>query len=234
MQLHLEVKNIAGTLHFDNKKNQLIRTIEDKVEGLPDPFLQVFNQKIQLEKWLLQNKFPRMPLEHLVVISNPSTIIKTTQYIPELIHNGNIPLKVQQLTQRYKFEHLPTKELKKRSSRLLKKHTPADPDILKLFSINQSELLRGVFCYQCSTVGMKRLSAKWECPSCHFSSKDAHLETLQDYALLIDRFITNQKLRNFLHISSRSTSTRLLKSMQMKHSGSTKGRVYELPLKEVQ
>ncbi|MCF6410851.1 nuclease-related domain-containing protein [Pseudalkalibacillus salsuginis] len=130
--LIIEVKNIAGTLYFNNKKDQLIRTIEDKVEGLPDPFLQVFNQKIQLEKWLLQNKFPRMPLEHLVVISNPSTIIKTTQYIPELIHNGNIPQKVQQLTQRYKFEHLPTKELKKRSSRLLKKHTPADPDILKL------------------------------------------------------------------------------------------------------
>ncbi|HEU5141363.1 MAG TPA: nuclease-related domain-containing protein, partial [Bacillales bacterium] len=56
--LILEVKNISGTLHFDNTFHQLIRTIEDRKEGFNDPLLQVEHQKTQLANWLSQHKFP--------------------------------------------------------------------------------------------------------------------------------------------------------------------------------
>lgn len=44
--LIIEVKNISGTLHFDQRFNQLIRVSQDgREEGFPDPFSQVSQQQ---------------------------------------------------------------------------------------------------------------------------------------------------------------------------------------------
>lgn len=84
MILILEVKNIAGTLYFDNTFNQLIRTIDGKEEAFTNPVVQVERQKFQLHSWLLQNKYEKLPIIPLVVLSNPKTIIKTSSNHKEI------------------------------------------------------------------------------------------------------------------------------------------------------
>lgn len=104
----------------------------------------------------------------------------------------------------------------------------SNPDILEKFDIKPSELVKGVCCPKCKSLPMIRKNKVWACNSCSFCSKYAHIDSLKDYVLLIGQTITNQQLRSFLCLSSRSISTNLLKSMNLKHSGNTKGRVYEL------
>ncbi|WNS75007.1 nuclease-related domain-containing protein [Bacillus sp. DTU_2020_1000418_1_SI_GHA_SEK_038] len=74
--LILETKNISGTLFFDSKFKQLIRYLNDNEDGFLDPITQAERQKREFRNWLHQRNIS-IPIEYLVVISNPTTVIKT-------------------------------------------------------------------------------------------------------------------------------------------------------------
>ncbi len=68
----------------------------------------------------------------------------------------------------------------------------------------------------------------WRCSNCNSTSKSAHLRALQDYTLLFGTITTNSKLRDFLNVQSSSAVKRLLKTMNIPHTGTNKGRIYDL------
>ncbi len=227
--LFLEVKNIAGTLCFDGDMHQMVRVLDGKEEGFPDPLLQARRQQLHFQTWLEQHRLPSYPLEHLIIISNPSTIIKApASYKNKLIHSANLLFKIDELEQRFKKESISKKDLQKLSSLLVKKHTPHDVNILKQFDICKSELLTGVHCPNCLTLPMKRDYGYWRCSNCMYVSKEAHIHSIYDYSLLVSSFISNKDLRFFLNISSRSIATNLLKSLSMEKTGATKGTKYKI------
>lgn len=80
--LIIETKNISGTLLFDNQ-GQFIRTINNKEDGFSDPAAQAQYHKRSLQKWLASHHFPPLPIDCLVVISQPSSIIKMERNDPE-------------------------------------------------------------------------------------------------------------------------------------------------------
>ncbi|WP_221566910.1 nuclease-related domain-containing protein [Alkalihalobacillus sp. TS-13] len=91
--LIVEVKNIAGKLRFD-EINQMVRSKDGMEEGLPDPFLQLQWLSRKLAHLLQIHNLPPLPINHIVVISRPSTIIETSEYTPEkLTHSSNLPLR---------------------------------------------------------------------------------------------------------------------------------------------
>jgi hypothetical protein len=71
--LILEVKNITGTLYFDQLHHQLIRTTTDQEEAFPDPILQTRRHRLQLKSWINTHQIPAIPITSLVVISNPTS-----------------------------------------------------------------------------------------------------------------------------------------------------------------
>jgi hypothetical protein len=232
--LILEVKNIAGTILFDTQFNQLIRSINGIEEGFQDPLLQVKRQQLQLKDWLITNHFPMIPIETLVVFSNPQTIIKTvntnsSQVPKKVIHSTFLPFKFEEFEKVHKTSHVTSRELKKLSSLLLKKHTPHSPNLLSQYDIKVTEILTGVECPNCFSIPMKRKYGIWHCLNCHLTSKTAHRSALIDYSLLISPFITNKKCREFINLSSRNSTFLLLQSMNLTHDGTTKGRKYFLP-----
>ncbi|WP_227937343.1 nuclease-related domain-containing protein [Alkalihalobacillus deserti] len=227
----IEVKNIKGTIYFDDKFDQMIRILDGKETGFPNPLVQVSLQQEQFVKWLSNHKFPPVAVETLVVISHPSTIIKSSHSDPrlkQLIHNANLPSKIKQFDHANKMEKLSTKDLRKLTSLLLKHHTPKTSNILQKFNLSETDLLSGVHCPICYFVPMRRKHGLWNCPQCHLNSKDAHLNAIKDYSLLISETITNKQLRGFLQLTSRSISAHLLKKMNLKSTGVTKGSVYLL------
>ncbi|TWI59847.1 nuclease-related domain-containing protein [Halalkalibacter nanhaiisediminis] len=229
----LEVKNIAGTLYFDQAFQQLIRILDGKEEGFLDPLLQIKRQHMQLETWLAQRKnLPLPPIESFIVISHPSTIIKSSpnhkEAFEKVIRPPMIPLTIEHLKRFHTKEILPMKPLKRLATLIQKQHTPSNPDLLHQFQIDKSELLRGVICPTCMRRPLVRKRGSWYCPYCESSSKDAHVSSLQDYFLLIGPTISNQQLRDFLQISSATIAKKLLVSLDLKQSGVTKGRTYEL------
>ncbi|KAA0549022.1 NERD domain-containing protein [Bacillus sp. BGMRC 2118] len=231
--LILEVKNMKGTLFFDHTFNQLIRTHNGKEEGFQDPMVQVSSHQVKLRKWLKTNKFSDIPIEYLVVVTNPNTIIKTNpnhqKAIYRVTRSSNLLAKVEQLENQYKDERLSLKEIKKLTAQLLKQDTPLEQQVIEQYRINLSEIYTGVGCPKCGKYAMQRQNRSWFCSTCLHWAKNAHLVALQDYVLLIGTIVTNRAIREFLHLPTRFVANKLLLSLNLHSTGIKKGKVYTLP-----
>ncbi|MBM7587965.1 hypothetical protein JOC86_004540 [Bacillus pakistanensis] len=62
--LIIEVKNIAGTIYFDQEFNQMIRVKDGIEEAFADPLIQVQRHETQLKSWLKKKNFLISPFTH--------------------------------------------------------------------------------------------------------------------------------------------------------------------------
>ncbi|MEW9672452.1 nuclease-related domain-containing protein [Ammoniphilus sp. 3BR4] len=229
--LIIENKNIAGTLTFE-KFNQMIRMKDQKEQGFLDPIAQARRQLHQLQKWLDLHKIKPIPLDYLITISNPSTILKTSieriGLTDKVMHAIHIPDKIKELEQKYMNPALSPYYLQKLSQLILQEHTPAPFDILLHYQISKEEILKGVQCPACHFLPMvkERNQSNWRCPNCLLTSQTAYQQAIDDYFHLISATITNPQCRDFLILPSRNIAYKLLASMNLESKGSTKGRVY--------
>lgn len=229
--LNLEVKNFSGTLVFDDIHKQLIRIYEGKEEGFAYPITQIQRHKKLLTEWLEKNRFPPLPIECLVVISSPRTIIQTkgsSSILKFITRSPLVPEKIDYFDHIYSKEVLNKKHLKRLSTLLISQYPPEAFNPLDYFLLPQSDLLTGVHCPICLNLPMHRKRGKWDCISCGYSSKDAHISSLNDYFILVQPTINNQQCRAFLQLSSRISARNLLLNMNLPQTGSTKGKVYTL------
>ncbi|WP_026694326.1 nuclease-related domain-containing protein [Peribacillus kribbensis] len=215
--LILEIKNIAGTLFFDSSFHQLIRKIHEKEEGFSDPILQAQRHQYLLSNWLHQNNYSNLPIRHLVVISNPSTIItaeKGDKHVHKVVcHASHLMNKLQQIKIDIPTPLLSSEHFQLLSEIILREQKAPSTNILDSYKISTTDIEMGVICPECSMKPMKRTHGRWVCPECNHQSKCAHEKTIEDYFLLIDNEINNQSFRKFTKISSRHTASRLLKKM---------------------
>ncbi|WP_246938627.1 nuclease-related domain-containing protein [Bacillus pinisoli] len=229
----IEVKNIAGTVYFDKKFNQLIRSYNGVEEAFSDPLLQIKRQRLHLMELIRLHKF-NIPVESLIVFSNPHTLIKASpEYAPHelsnIIHRAELPFRMNLIKDKYQKEIITPKDMKKLSSVLLKYHTH-EAISAESFGVRKEDVIRGVHCPPCNYIPMERKRKKWYCTACNDHSKTAHIDSLSDYSLLISNTISNKELRDFLQIPSRCTSLYLLQSMSLESTGATKDKRYLLNL----
>ncbi|MEK5444453.1 nuclease-related domain-containing protein [Fredinandcohnia sp. FSL W7-1320] len=113
--LILEIKNITGTLYFEDDSNQMIRTLNNEEEGMHNPILQSLRHSRQFKNWLTQRKLPLLPIEHLVIISDPKTIIKASRpsIFTKVMHSANLPFTFEKFQNRHTKESLTMKEMKR-------------------------------------------------------------------------------------------------------------------------
>ncbi|EOV9528089.1 nuclease-related domain-containing protein [Bacillus cytotoxicus] len=230
--LFLEIKNITGTLFFDTEFHQLIRISEQHSEGFPDPILQIKRQEVQLRKWLHLYGISNLPIESLIVISTPRTIIKTSFHNPELLqnitHSANLPNKIKQLENVHVKKQLSAKKLEKLVEHIMIEHSPLQQNLLEQHNITKEELQKGIQCSECLSFVMMKVRTGWRCPKCNAFSIEAHTYAVQDYALLLGTTVTNRELKEFLNIESSSVIKRLMHMMQIPYTGEKKGRKYDL------
>ncbi|MBY0123818.1 NERD domain-containing protein [Bacillus sp. S/N-304-OC-R1] len=231
--LILEIKNISGTLFFDSKFKQLIRYRNDSEDGFLNPISQADRQKRELLSWLLRYNVS-IPIEFLVVISNPSTVIKSDSQnyfaFKNVLHAHGMTERVGKIKASYKKEVLTKREMNKLTKTLFKSHTPETFDVLNHYKISANSLVTGVQCTKCKEARMKRIYGSWQCTVCGHKERGAHKRALLDYYLLLGNKISNQQFRSFLQLSNEDISQKLLKSMELPHSGENKGRVYYLDI----
>lgn len=228
--LILEVKNYYGTLLFDSTCNQFIRISENKEEGFPNPIAQAQRQQLELKKWMESQKHPAPPIEYLIVISNPSTILKTNSANPaifeNIVHIQYLLEYIHRIQKKYSLDKINNNHLKKWVKMITKMHTPSLYDPIHRYKLETSEIVKGAFCKECNAIPMVRKHGTWLCKICGNKDKHAHLQAIEDYFLLISPSITNQKFRDFLLIHSTKTASRLLSELNLPFTGSLKGRVY--------
>jgi hypothetical protein len=224
---------MTGRLVFDSESDQFFQIIDGKEIGYTDPISQAERHQAYLKKL-----FPQLPVEYLIVCTNPHSILSFTgknTKIKEKVCKSHSFLKKVQLLENKNQDIVPRNELRKISRTLIKMNTPPTNYILKKYGIKKSELAFGFHCPECSYLPLVRKNRKWFCPFCQTYSKDAHLFSLQDFFLLYDSKITNEQFRNFAQCISQDTAKRLLSSSNLKCLGKNKWRVYfpdSLPIKD--
>ncbi|GGA80790.1 nuclease-related domain-containing protein [Ornithinibacillus halotolerans] len=226
-----EVKNIYGTVTFDNM-GQMIRSIGEEEEGFRNPIEQVGKQEYRLKKWLKEMRLPLFPIERFVVFSNSGTILRNLTNEKSLsnivIHEDRLFSKLARLESKYEEASLTTRQLNRIIKRLLVAHTPKSVNILEKYEITKEQLIKGVFCEKCNAAIMIRIYGAWKCLDCGFTSKDAHITALKDYALLVSKEIGNREIREFLKVDSIHVAKHLMKKSGFKQSGVTSARKYLL------
>ncbi|MEH7252061.1 nuclease-related domain-containing protein [Neobacillus niacini] len=231
--LNLEVKNMAGKLHFEKKFNQMVQTKKDSSARKTNPVLQAKLQAIKLKKWLKEHNCPDIPIYYFFVNSNSKTRIVSesgNENVTQHICNSELLLdKIFQIEDTNKADLLTVKDVRKIKRLLLSNHTSENPDILQIFNLTQKDIRTGVQCPNCNFIPMKYSRGNWFCSSCKEKSKTAHIQAVYDYFLLIKPSITNSEFRLFLHIDSIHIAQKLLGSMNLHFTGSFKNRVYHAP-----
>ncbi len=229
--LILEVKNIAGTLIFDQRFKQLIRVLDNKEEGFLDPISQAQRHKFLLEELLKKIKLFNVPILFKVVISNPSTIIKSASYNvidPSIvIHLNQLLINFHKIENSYSEEKITKKELNKIKKVILKNHSIIIPN-KSIYKVEDDEIRSGVLCEKCSVKKMIRRKTYWYCPSCMHKSASSHISALSDYCLLINPNPRNEAIKDFLNIKSSKSTRLLLQSMNIPHEGDKRWRRYLL------
>ncbi|WP_108670273.1 nuclease-related domain-containing protein [Peribacillus acanthi] len=234
--LILEVKNYGGIIYFDPVFNQLIQTKEEKERSFPDPLIQAQRHKSQFTKWLATNGFSEIPIFPLVIISNPRTIIRTSpdnnSISNKVIHRDILPSKIKHFEKSNPLTRFSEKEIKKIIRLINKQHTEGESSIIEHYQIIKSDLQKGVFCPECNYLPTLRRHGTWYCPKCRSKNKDAHINALNDYKLLIGSTITNSELRDFFILESPAAASRLLQSLNLPFTGTFKNRVHKLSFKD--
>lgn len=228
--LILECKNYYGTLFIDSPFEQFIRKTQTQEQGFQNPISQAKWHREQLLLFLHQNGLSELPIDFLVAISDPSTILKTDssnrQMLKKMVHGYNLLERIKEIQGYHKKERLDLKRVRRLSKLLVKSHTPKEEDILKKYKIEKSEVATGVQCPNCHFFAMIRKQRKWFCPHCSHFDQTAHMQALKDYFLIMNSSITNKQFREFVHLSSVDAASKLLIRMNLPFSGSKKGRIY--------
>ncbi|CEG26978.1 nuclease-related domain-containing protein [Bacillus sp. B-jedd] len=231
--LILEIKNWGGDIHFDKNFCQVIQERDGKTYSYQNPVSQALLQKMHLQEWFRRNKFPDLPIEFLVIMSNTSSRLKADtgyyEVFQNVIHSIRLLEKIPEIEKKYKKEVICEKVLKKLKKTLLKQHTPLWPDILKTFSISPEEIIPGILCPKCNTFSMKIYYGKSRCPFCQSYSDHPLIQAVNDCFLLRSHTLTNQEIRSFLKSATSSQTYLILQKMNLLIKGTNKGRTYSLP-----
>ncbi|GHI00286.1 nuclease-related domain-containing protein [Neobacillus kokaensis] len=231
IKLIFEGKNHSGKLHFD--MNQMIQDYNENREIYENPISQVNRHKILLDYFLEQYQISRIPSDFYVMICKPTTeIIIQPGYTEgnKRIHRaGNLLKLIEANEKRFNWEFVNEESIENISSLLLQSHTPKEHDVLKMFKIEEEDIITGVHCPRCLRLPMTYHRMNWLCPYCQFVSKDAHLKAIKDHFLIYNTPLTNSKIRTFLHLPNTRITTHILSSVHLPHSGVSKGRIYLKP-----
>jgi hypothetical protein len=226
LALILEIKNISGHIEISREFGQIERTLNGEITAFPSPIAQCKKYKIHLMNWLKRMELPEVPIEFLVVFTNPSSLLSASPHDREVLGKTvrieSLLPKIHHLMKIFNIPHFTDKELKRISKLLLKEHKP--------FPLNklQIDFIKGIQCTNCEGFSMIRKQAAWICEKCSNLDKKAHVQAINDYFLLIGPAITNKQARDFLKISSPRLAQYLLNSMSLIQNGYGKGTTYSL------
>lgn len=179
-----------------------------------------------------ENRIKPCPIEYLIAIGKPSTIIKTNpgkeQIFERVLHAEHVPDKIKELEANYKERCISPYLMQKMSQLVQQQEKSPSIDIFEKYEIHPSEILQGVICPSCKTPPMKRIHSNWYCLKCGTTSKNAHEQAILDYLYLYDS-MTNKQCREFLSIQSINVCSSLLKNMNLPSIGQGKTKLYLPP-----
>lgn len=230
----IDAKHHTGKIIYDANFKQLIQEKNNSNEVMTEPLQQIERQLMQLQTQFNKQLKNSPKVFPYVVFTNPSVQLAIT---PEkatkpsnLIRLESLPSILKKLEMQIQHDLFTINELKQLAKYLIKKNVPYDAEVLSKFNVSRDHIITGVHCPKCLNMKMKRIPYKavWLCAICHYTSKDAHINALRDYYLLLGPKITNKVARWFLEIESETIVKKILKATCKQKVGKGSATVYSL------
>ena len=220
----LEIKNIRGTIRFKDDPRQLIRTSDTgQVQAFSHPEIQL-EQYIQAMQHFLSEHNMVIPIYGAIVFPfNNVEIHREAKGLP-IIMGRELPLFVHNVIA--KNRGIATNDITNIILSQLQHRKPFP--LCHYYQLEVGALQKGVYCANCHHFAMKKLKRAWLCQRCQHYSKDAHIQALKDYYMLVGDTITNRECRDFLKIECKHVTKRLLKKTLRTHSNAGKLTKYNL------
>ncbi|WKA50267.1 nuclease-related domain-containing protein [Planococcus liqunii] len=223
--LILEIKNIGGKLRLQTNPSVLHQSFQNgKQRVFKSPVVQAETAKIKMEKVLKQINY-HLPVQIAVIMAYPSQIIEnvppdaTVWIADELffqLHRLDIDNRL-----------LTEEQMKSLGAQLLAIDQKYQPFPLALnMRINPQDIQTGVYCPRCRLRKMKRFVRKWECAPCNIFSKDAHLDAIDEWFMLVKSTITTKECKTFLGLETLEAAQRALRRKKLEEVGGKRHRFY--------
>lgn len=222
----LESKNISGKLFFKQNPALLEReTNEGKIDVFESPEIQLSRNIYLLQEWLGEHVLP-IPIHGVIVLSNPKVRVIEPPKKHIAILPQTIPVYLRNLPRETMYYN--STQMQKFSEKIVVDQQTYIPfPMCARWGIKPEDLISGVRCEKCNFYGMVKRKNGWTCPICGHFDKIAHEKAIRDWFMLITDTITNKQCRTFLHLESSEIAHRLLQSMNLTHTGTSRDRKYK-------
>ncbi|WP_212973958.1 nuclease-related domain-containing protein [Bacillus sp. J14TS2] len=222
-----EVKNISGILTFKENPPQLIREkFSGKVDSFESPATQLERNMALLREWFHQQNI-HLPVLGVIVLAYPKQIVKVPPQNIKILFPNLIPPYIHTLSHYQKKLDIHMLDLL--TNKLLKSHQEyIPPPICENYSIPKEDIQTGVICPTCKYIGMNKIPRSWHCPQCRKNNPLAHIQTIREWFLIMEKAIKNRDCRAFLQIDNLNTASRILKNMNLNATGTFKDRSYQM------
>lgn len=225
-----EVKNLKGSLKFNENPYSLHQTINGKIYSYPCPQQQIMRAADSLQYWMRQRFKLNLPIQIAIVLPNQNVLIEKAPTKVKLLSPREIPLFLQGLDTQTKI--VSPNYLQQIVSTIKNENSPFNIFPLSAkYNIPINHLRTGIVC-PCGGNGIRTTQRTWICNKCRKIINKAIENTLIDWFLLCKPTISNKECSDILQIQNKNTITRILKTMDLQTSGCTRSRLYNYDYKK--
>lgn len=220
-----EVKNISGTLSYDNKLRQFQRVRFDGVhESFHNPFDQL-QRHHEFLYYLLRNANYQIPIIPLVINANSNSTLDSSLRNQPILNVSSLRTKLNILHEKYRT--VTTFNSLMKIKNFLEKQTVFYES--HRYVPNHS-IQKGVLCPTCRFKSLMYFENRtWRCPSCKKNNRHALKLAIRDYRILISNEITNRSFRDWTGLDNITTASKLLRNFNFPFKGTYRNRVYTIP-----
>ncbi len=229
----IEAKNLQGILEYYASQRQLVQLSDKGQTSYADPLLQAKIQLNHLTEWIRNFNYS-IPIEPLVVSTNPSTVIKNIDNNKEFNNRfltlENLTFRIKEIYHSYGKKILNNYDMAILAKKMIKGDIPLRRDLIKFHGIPQDHFIYGIACAYCEKSPLHRDQKNWICTECGKNDRKIHERVILDYFLLYDTTLSNAQCRKILNLPNRFVAYRMLKTMKLDHYGNKKTTMYKSPI----
>lgn len=223
--LVLEAKNISGDLHLDEKTEEFYRyDKEGNIQYFPNPHYQVLKNIRFMENWFLRHNIP-LPVTGAAFMTAKNSRLITKPSAYRVYKLETIIEKITAMLSHFSTPLLSSSDIShlNETFAFIQEHYEPPP-LCTYYKLHPNEIVTGVICPACGQLPME-WKMIWSCPYCRFKSREAHQPAVKDYLSIVKPTITNKEYRQFCHVPSVYTASRMLRLKCLNAKNLTSGRV---------
>ncbi|MFD1927427.1 nuclease-related domain-containing protein [Sporosarcina siberiensis] len=226
--LILDVKNIAGNLHFTTNPNQLEQTLSTGEETIMDcPLDQLKTHIYVLQVWLAKRGI-NVDILGRVIISSKSGRVKEAPENAPIIYRKGLPILLNEMAK------LPViysqNQLSEISNVIKQSKVVFNPfPLCRHYDIDPTDLKRGQLCPNCFNSMIYKSHKQRQCTSCGLIEPNNYQESLKDWFILVNDSISNRECREFLQLNNKDDAYYALKTLHLNKTGNSVSTRYHWP-----